>query len=115
MTRESNMTNNPPANGSIWPTITIVLAVITLAVAGWAVVLQGKERSLQHDVKELSKRVDALEGENKALTSKVAAATPPPADSSAARRRRRAAAAAATQATTGPASAPARAPGTPDK
>ena len=102
------MSDNQTGNASIWPTITIVLAVVTLGVAGWAVVLQGKARSIQDDVKKLTKRVDALEGENKALSSKVAAVAPPPTASSSARRRRAAAAAAA--AATQPATAPATAP-----
>ena len=104
------MSNNPPGstgNTSIWPAITIVLAIITIGVAGWAALLQNKNRALQDDVKRLTKRVDALEGEAKTLQGKVVALTPPPAAAgSSARRRRAAAAAAATQPTTAPATAP---------
>jgi len=103
------MNNNPQGNTSIWPAITIVLAVITLGVAGWAALLQNKNRGLQEDVKKLRSRVEALEGDAKTLGAKVAALTPPPAAGSSARRRR-AAAAAATQSTTGPTTAPAVAP-----
>lgn len=98
------MSNNQPGNTSIWPAITIVLAVITLGVAGWDVVLQNKNRALQDDVSKLRKRVEALEGDAKAMETKVAAVTPAPTATSA--RRRRAAAAAATQSTTAPATAP---------
>ena len=100
------MSNNQPGNTSIWPAITIVLAVVTLGVAGWDVVLQNKNRALQDDVSKLRKRVDALEGEAGALQRKVAAVTPPPTATSSRRRRAAAAAAAATQSTTAPATAP---------
>src|SRR4051794_27567184 len=105
------MSDNQPGSGSIWPAMTIVLAVITLGVAGWAAMLQSKDRALQDDVKRLTKRVDALEGEAKAMSSKVAAVAPPPGGSSAARRRR--AAAAATQPSTAPSTPPVPPAGTP--
>lgn len=102
------MSNNQPGTTSIWPAMTIVLAVITLGVAGWDALLQTKNRALQDEVSKLRKRVEALEGDAKALEARVATVAPPAgASSAAARRRRAAAAAAATQPATAPATAPA--------
>lgn len=103
------MNNTPQGNTSIWPAITIVLAVITLGVAGWAALLQNKNRGLQEDVRKLRSRVEALEGDAKTLGAKVAALTPPPSAAGPSARRRRAAAA-ATQSTTAPTTAPATVP-----
>jgi uncharacterized protein YlxW (UPF0749 family) len=103
------MANNNPGNASIWPTITVVLAIMTVGVAGWDAVLQAKNKALQDDVTKLRKRVDALEGEAKTLQTRVAAVAPPPAPAGSSSRRRRAAAAAAaaaTQPTTAPATSP---------
>jgi hypothetical protein len=59
------MSDGNPQNGSIWPVVTIIVAIVALGTLGWDVMLQGR-------VKKMEERVAQIEHNQKA----AAAATP---------------------------------------
>jgi hypothetical protein len=68
------MSNGTSQNASIWPVVTVIVAVIALAAVGWDAMLQKHNKSLEDRLKKVELRLAEMDGAAKAADAAAARA-----------------------------------------